>query len=153
MTNWCKCEVRIAGQMGRVREFLGFAKGHFGGAASVFDFNRFVPGPRISAYSTRFDSWHFDNWGTKSNAVGATYRDFVACESELTAVVLFETAWTEPRPIIVRASELFSDLRFELHYFEPLGDFAGFFRCADGVVSDDNRWACERTYGSNGVTP
>lgn len=168
MTNWCRCEVRISGRAERVREFLAFAKGVDGGEETLFDFNRFVPYPRgwrdldaafwvwwnsrpdlsgefpVHPYDKWGYTWCCNNWGTNTNARDARYGDYAERGEELSAAVEFETAWAEPWPIVLRASELFPDLTFVLHYFEPLGDFAGCYRCTAGVGTDE--WGpCEHS--------
>ncbi|QJX01100.1 DUF1281 family ferredoxin-like fold protein [Frigoriglobus tundricola] len=166
MPNWCRCEVEVSGRAERVREFLEFAKGDGDGRETVFDFNRFVPYPPewrkldeafyawlesnpdlsggfpVHAYDKWGYLWCCRNWGTNSNATEPRYGDATEAAGTLTASVHFETAWCEPWPVVLKASELFPDLAFELHYFEPLGDFAGCYRCSAGVGTDEC-WACD----------
>lgn len=167
MTNWCRCEVRVIGRAERVREFLEFAKGVDDGEETVFDFNRFVPYPRgrrdLDAafwvwWNTRPNtsgafplhgsdkwgySWRLDHWGTNSSASNAAYSDVAAYGERLTASVEFRTAWSPPMPVVLKASELFPDLEFDLGYFEPFGNFAGCFRCSGGLPTHDECWPCD----------
>lgn len=159
--------MEIRGRAGRVREFLAFAKGDDAGTETAFDFNRFAPYPPewreldaafdrwlngnpdpsggvpVNAYDRWGYQWCCHHWGTNSNAKEARYGDTAENRGTLTASVHFETAWSEPWPVVLKASELFPDLTFVLHYFEPLGDFAGCYRCSAGVGTDAC-WPCDQ---------
>lgn len=165
MPNRCHCELEVAGQAARVNEFLEFAKGADDRVETALDFNRFIPyppewreldrvfarwldakdfttKPPVDAYSKWGYSWCIENWGTNGNAREAVVAAKAEREGELVATVHFHTPWTEPAPVMLRASELFPDLRFDLGYFEPLGDFAGTFRCQGGAVTLDEWGPC-----------
>jgi hypothetical protein len=167
MPNWCRNEVRIDGRAERVRELLVFAKGE-DGTEALFDFNRFAPyppewremdrknaawweqpdlstEPPPSAYSRWGFAWCVENWGTNSNAQNATIDRMTEEDGTLTACISFDTAWSEPRPLILKASELFPDLEFELLYFEPLEDFTGTFRCKAGTETFSEWGECQHT--------
>lgn len=168
MPNWCRCELEVVGPEGRVREFLAFARGDDGGQPSVLDFNRFVPYPReweeldaafeaalnvwmegggageppVSAYTRWGGAWCAAHWGTYANASEVSCDGPAGRDGGCVASVWFKTPWSPPGPVVAKASSLFPDLEFALHYFEPLGDFAGCYRCAGGVGADE-RWRCE----------
>lgn len=165
MPNWCQCELEVAGPAARVREFLELSKGNDDGLETVLDFNSFIPyppkwreldrafsrwleandlasEPPVHAYTKWGYLWCCDNWGTNGNARDATLGVRYARDGELVASFHFFTPWSEPSPVVLKASELFPDLRFALFYFEPLGDFTGSFRCQGGAVTIDERGPC-----------
>lgn len=153
MPNWCECDLTVCGQMARVQEFLEFAKG----GDSGFDFNRFIPypewfrlqdeaaqawkrdphrigqAPRNGFNSGGYD-WYVENWGTKWNAYHVEIGEPSTWDNEASVDICFTTAWSPPLPVIVKASELFPDLNFELRYFECGAQFNGVFQCLDGQV-------------------
>lgn len=49
----------------------------------------------------------------------------------------FATAWTPPKPVVTRASELFPSLSFVLRYFERGCEFCGRFHCTGGGIVID----------------
>lgn len=80
-------------------------------------------------------SWSVKNWGTKWGAY-----DFVEVNNEPDIEnyeIVFNTAWSPPVPVIEKLGELFPDLSFTLHYFEPGAGFAGCLE-VEGDESSDN---------------
>lgn len=86
--------------------------------------------------------WCFTNWGTKWDARRVSVGDIKPLRKENgdarhRAKITFETAWTPPKPVIRRASELFQAVRFELRYYERGMAFSGTFVCDNGKVLRD----------------
>jgi hypothetical protein len=96
--------------------------------------------------------WCIENWGTKWNAVRAVHAENGERWDEngrefLRVTISFDTAWSPPEPVILRASELHPALRFELRYFESGAGFNGIFVCQAGEVIEEDQGAY---YGSRG---
>jgi len=78
-------------------------------------------------------NWCCNNWGTK----------WGLCNTELSGDYgeelnyYFETAWSEPKPIILKMSKMFKKLEFVLKYFEGGNCFNGLLRCKGGKIIDD----------------
>ncbi len=162
MPNWCECDLYVRGKEDRVEEFLRFAAG----PESAFDFNRFVPYPEHFAlldraaceweaknpppwtadvYKTRpqdgFNQggyeWCWEHWGTKWNAHRVEVQRPSNRKGEAIVEVHFATAWSPPKPVIRRVGELYTDLTFELQYFERGACFSGLLRYEEGEVVRD----------------
>ncbi len=88
--------------------------------------------------------WCCEHWGTKWNAAGASLGE--GCEEwerrgecVRRVEINFDTAWSPPQPVILRASELYPELEFELRYFERGMGFSGCYCCRAGrVLSDES---------------
>lgn len=164
MPNWCENDLMVSGPTARVRDFLVFASSE----TTLFDFDRFIPYPEEWAAKDRvweawladpnptgempsdgFNAggyeWCVERWGTKWNACRVNVGDATECGGELSAALHFDTAWSPPRPVILKASELFPDLRFDLRYFEGRGGFCGTCICEGGSVTRDDT----RPYSGN----
>ena len=133
---------------------------------SAFDFHRFIPYPEeyqrqdevVEAWDREhagrpdydwrarpkdgFNSGGYDwcvaNWGTKWPAHRVEVEPVTGYDGKMLEVVFhFNTAWSPPRPVIKRASELYPALRLELRYFECGCGFNGLFSCSGGEVETD----------------
>lgn len=174
MANWCECDLTIEGPKHQVEEFLAHAKGEEGlfdfnrfiryperfakldRAAQEWDA---LPEPKDGkdrpkdGFNQGGYEWRFDNWGTKWNAARAiinperTEQWEEPGQQQCRVEVNFETAWSPPKPVIKRASELFPELRFELRYFEGGCQFNGIFVCENGEEDWDE---CGKYYGTRG---
>jgi len=86
--------------------------------------------------------WCNRHWGTKWG--------FCECEllkSELTENngILryeFDTAWSPPKPLILKLSEMFPDLKIVLRYWEGGSGFSGVARYHRGKYTEDTRNDC-----------
>ncbi len=58
--------------------------------------------------------WSCRHWGTKWNACDS----FLAKESSTSLLYVFQTAWSEPRPIFETLLKLFPSLSFQIEYNE-----------------------------------
>ncbi len=103
--------------------------------------------------ATTWYDWCCEHWGTKWNAARAiinperTEQWEEPGQQQCRVEVNFETAWSPPKPVIKRASELFPELRFELRYFEGGCQFNGIFVCENGEEDWDE---CGKYYGTRG---
>ena len=95
--------------------------------------------PRVSdGYNQGGYEWCIQNWGTKWNSVDCEQFFVDKGESgECSATTLFATAWSPPVPVIVKASELFPELLFEMDYDEEAGMYHGHLKVKNGVVIKD----------------
>lgn len=96
--------------------------------------------------------WCISNRGTKWDFVNPWYDEDHSeivenLEQDGTIVYHFDTAWSPPLPVILKMSEMFQGLEFELRYFEAGMSFNGLYRCKDGQVLYDETG---NYYGSRG---
>jgi hypothetical protein len=155
MPNWCECDLFIEGPSAKIDEFLRLVKTE----QSEFDFDRLIPYPEHfkkqddlaaewdrlhppprtgeiwkerpkDGYNQGGYEWCIESWGTKWNAsriqIDRNHPEHVE--------INFDTAWSPPLPVIERACKLFSELRFDLRYFECGDGFNGMFACEHGEV-------------------
>ena len=173
MPNWCECDLYIDGPRERVTAFLDAVKTE----DSIFDFNRIIPYPerfadldRIAAeweqlpperrtgarpkdgYNQGGYDWCQENWGTKWRARDAALG-YSSCDPEdslatsRSVEINFRTPWCAPAPVVLRASELYPDLDFDLRYFERGMAFNGVYRCKAGKALEDE---CAKYFGNRG---
>ncbi len=81
--------------------------------------------------------WCVENWGTKWDAKEPRVDEQYEQDRELEAMVMFETAWSPPLPVIKRAAELYPDISFTLKYFERGACYNGMYCCEGGEVVYD----------------
>lgn len=162
MPNWCECDLSVRGRAARVREFLRFAKTEellfdfdkfipyperLKGADCAAGIRWVVEGyestdklstaEREMAIRDRVYSpgitWRVKNWGTRWNAQPAGYGlELRQGLFTLTAVVYFNAAWTPPLPVVLKASEMFPDLKLDLCFVAFLGGYCGRYCCRHG---------------------
>jgi len=145
MPNYCSNQLTIHGDEKTLKEFSDFLKKGEG----TLDFNLFAQYPekfkvlddiaqkaREKAEKTKDQAdwariprdgynqggyeWCIENWGTKWNAIETN----IAYGSS-TIVVLFDTAWSPPLPIVHKMSEMFPTLKFTIKYSEEGMGFEG----------------------------
>jgi hypothetical protein len=160
MPNWCECDFCISGPKEEVERFLESVKGE----ESVFDFNQLACYPEhfseadgpfrdwlkkpaderealppLDGFNRGGYEWCIANWGTKWNANDAKLVHQSTWNNEgrpaLSVMLAFSTAWSPPLPIVMKASERFPELEFELRYFERGMEFNGIFVCKGGEVT------------------
>jgi len=94
--------------------------------------------------------WSVENWGTKWDAsfsepfvalggddavdVGLSTSALGVIQVPTVAVYKFDTAWSQPEPFVLKASELYPELEFELRYAEMGMDFAGCVTYVSGLL-------------------
>jgi hypothetical protein len=74
--------------------------------------------------------WCIENWGTKWGFCESRIVD----ENDGGISYQFDTAWTPPKPLIVKMGEMFPELKFEFRYYECGAGFQGRMRMEDGQV-------------------
>lgn len=79
--------------------------------------------------------WSVDKWGTKWGAYDCTAK----YQSGVSNQIQFDTAWSPPRPIIKKLSEMWSDLTFQVMWSCEFADHAGEFSYRNGEwLTDEN---------------
>lgn len=157
MPNHVECDLYVEGPPEQLRAFLQQMKSD----ESELDFNRLIPYPEkykklddIAAQwdeSHKYDTtiprqqrpkdgynqggyeWCIEHWGTKWNSYKVSVTED-ACDL---VEINFRTAWSPPKPVIAKASKLFSELTFDLRYFDGGARFHGQFVCQGGDVTMD----------------
>ncbi len=129
MPNWCYCSITVSGDEKQVAAF--FAKHIVDGR---FDFNTIIPEPKtkdecLEAFYVNADShiqtdadrpwfdwyrWRCVNWGTKWNAHDTQY-------DEANGTIDFDTAWSDPAPVIEALFNMYKDLKFDYKFIEEQG--------------------------------
>ena len=129
----------------------------------IFDFNRFIPYPEEWKEGGKiYDEW-WDNYNRLPDEEKALfalftpepknyYNDFGydwcykfwnskwnSLESRVDhnsrrTLFCFDTAWSPPKPVILKMSEIFSDLNCKLKYWECGAAFKGSYECENGKV-------------------
>jgi len=74
--------------------------------------------------------WCIENWGTKWNA----YKIEVVERDEYRIVIKFETAWSAPRPVIIKLAEMFPQYQFNHEWFERGSAFCGSAQYDEGEL-------------------
>ncbi len=155
MPNHCSSDLRVNGSRKDIDAFFKAVKGpkDSDGEAKVIDANKIIPYPAIYAemdkqgaiehkkgnYSFKdgFNSggydWCVQNWGTKWGLYDFSEVTF----GKTFALVSFQTAWSPPTPIILRASELFPSLTFTLRFYEMGAGYKGVLKVKAGKILAD----------------
>lgn len=87
--------------------------------------------------------WRVENWGTKWDAGDSYVENPTATPDGKSEVeVSFDTAWAPPIPFLLKASEIFPELRFSLLYEEPGNDFCGYQNIQNGetLEAEEDRY-------------
>lgn len=157
MPNWCNCDLMIEGNENKIQDLFSFVKGDIPESneeISLFDFNKIIPMPsslmissppqekdmiiakeNLEKYGyTDWYDWCKANWGTKWPA-----SDILISKEKINNIykITFNTAWSPPFPIIEKLGQMYPDLLFIFHYFEPNMLFAGRFIVQNENISDE----------------
>ena len=105
----------------------------------LIDFEKIIPMPETE--KDNWYNWRLENWGTKWNAY-----HFVDEPSDH-GFIQFDTAWSTPKPIIKKLSELYPTLTFYVEYAdEDLGSNCGTYQYKNGKLlketEEDLEFAC-----------
>ena len=84
-------------------------------------------------YNSGGYDWCIKNWGTKWGFC----RSELVKEYEDELLYRFETAWSPPLPLIKAMGEMFTELEFDLRYFECGMGFNGMYTVKNGEVLFD----------------
>ena len=79
-------------------------------------------------------AWCCENWGTKWDFAN-TSKPLELIEGGF--VYTFDTAWSPPRPVVLKMSTLFPRLIFTLRYWEGGMAFKGTFKVHNGYILKD----------------
>jgi len=79
--------------------------------------------------------WRLTHWGTKWNSYDNQIYD---------NILMFLTAWSPPKPVIQKLSELFPKTKFDLHYIDEGWNFAGQSIYQNGVLIEEHPIECDR---------
>lgn len=110
------------------------AKGELSPIEKSFGISRSLTVELATEYLIQFGAnnwydWQNANWGTKWNGYSQSMDG---------DVIVFDTAWSTPEPIIAKLSSMFPDLRFEVEYAdEDLGHNVGKYVYVDGNCEDE----------------
>jgi hypothetical protein len=145
MANWCNNRLIIDGSKQEVDKVLSFVKG----GECDFDFQKIIPMPKELANtnvptpkkeealqvalnkkygSPNWYEWCQTHWNTDWNAGNVVVFKGLGVPVEIS----FETAWTPPTNVIRVLGEKFPNIKFDLTYIEPAGEFAGCLKICEG---------------------
>lgn len=164
MPNWCENDLKIVGKKEEIQRFLDHVKTDRSRfdfetiipypdkfrrqdeAAVDWEKNKGRP-PNAIRPKDGFNSggyeWCINNWGTKWNLFDDRFHEIRFdemeewCDGDHSLTLHFDTAWSPPVPVIHEASNLFSELTFELRYFEQGCAFNGIYRVKNKEVELD----------------
>jgi len=161
MPNWCENTLRVTGDPGSLGKFKKQAEGPNG----HLDANKFIPYPEEFAlldsvakdpltseettravmmglkgkdltrdgYNQGGYDWCIQNWGTKWNFSEITIEEI----SSHILIYEFLTAWSPPEPLVIKMSQMFPSLKFELEYREEGVDFEGLLTAENGIYKTE----------------
>ena len=136
MPNWVDCDLKVSGDKVEIDKFTALAKKE----DNVLSLEKFIPYPK-KFKNLSWREWCLKNWGTKWDVNGAV----IIKEGETYIKYNFATAWSPPLPVIIKMSELFQDLLFDLKYYEGAMKFKGHFEVKSGnIITND-----ESTYNGD----
>lgn len=126
MPNWVRNELSIVTfDDNKRKEVLEFIKGEEDTPLDI-DFNKIIPMPEELHDNGGWYDWRIYNWGTKWNSSPISCDDYL---------IVFETAWSTPEPVIKKLSELFKDIEFFVRYAdEDFGNNLGEYTYKNGYL-------------------
>ena len=119
MPNWCDNDLRVEGNKALLKVFQEYVKGpanvlNPSEGETDFSFHKILPIPdEILANHNRggmkWYDWCVENWGTKWQPT-----EVFSEEDSLGVWCAFDTAWSPPEGVILKASRTFPELLFRL---------------------------------------
>lgn len=103
----------------------------------VFSLETFYPLPRKWLDTLEGLDWRVAHWGTKWDVNNPLRVVYPHMKTPIHMVYEFETAWTPPKPGIIKLSSLFPKVQFELRFDEPSNDFSGMITCLKGEIIEE----------------
>ena len=160
MPNWTSCDLKIRSpdkekEHKELKRFKAFAQTTKDGEVNSLDTNKFIPYPEkfkkqdeIAAedptnhsikdgYNNGGYEWCLKNWGSKWGICRAELEEEDFKWGELSYT--FESPWSPPMPVIIKMSEMFPTLTFELRYFEQGCEFNGILECKAGKITNEEQ--------------
>jgi len=146
MPSWCEQDLYVSTDESKnwrdalpsIKKFLEFAEGE-----NCLDHNKFIPYPEefrtpdnpYKGFNQGGYEWCNENWGTKWGICCPSLDDI-----DLTYGYLFysfKSAWYPAKPLILKMSEMFPDLLFDLRWFgSGMGVHGKYKVMAGGVLED-----------------
>jgi len=153
MPNWCEQDLYVSTDeeenwrdgLPSVKKFKEFAQGESwqDGIDVVLDHNKFIPYPE--EFRTKDDpdegfnrggyEWCIRSWGAKWGICRPSLEDEDLEYGYL--AYSFESAWSPAKPLILKMSEMFPKLIFDLRWFEMGMAVHGKYRVMAGAVLED----------------
>jgi hypothetical protein len=145
MPNWFNFTLDVSGKEEDVQAFVQNVKGskHYDTEGYEFDFNHFIPQPdnifrgalgnEEEEYCKENNlpnwyNWNVVHWGTKWNAVVDDWQD-----DGNSVTYHMRTAWSDPRPIIIKMIEKYPHLDFWVNGEEESNSY-GIYVCSSENV-------------------
>lgn len=145
MPNWFNFTLDVSGKEEDVQAFVQNVKGskHYDTEGYEFDFNHFIPQPdnifrgalgnKEEEYCKENNlpnwyNWNVVHWGTKWNAVVDDWQD-----DGSSVTYHMRTAWSDPRPIIIKMIEKYPHLDFWVNGEEESNSY-GIYVCSSNNV-------------------
>jgi len=94
-------------------------------------FALFTPEPK-NYYSDFGYDWCYKFWNSKWNSLESRVD-----HNNRRTLFYFDTAWSPPKAVILKMSEMFPDLNFKLKYWECGAGFKGAYECENGIIVQD----------------
>ena len=92
-------------------------------------------------------TWCCENWGTKWDAYSQGPIAPESLEGLRKVKLRFDTAWSPPKPVIIKLGQMFPEAIFRLQYWEGGACFQGKLVVCRGEVDVDE---CKEYHGSRG---
>lgn len=117
-----------------------------------FDFTKIIPPPENMEQGgcsgehpegvICWYEWQIENWGTKWNSYD--FDEWAKYDKQFS----FQTAWSHPKPVVKKLSQMFPDVRFNIRYAdEDIGNNLGEYEMRNGEVlyerSFTGNWSIE----------
>ena len=96
-------------------------------------FNNIHPMPPEYNDNGMWYDWRIENWGTKWNAYSLVIDQNVKNKLSCT----FLTAWSPPVGFLIKASETYPALVFDMYYMDEGDNFCGMLHAESGWVNDE----------------
>jgi hypothetical protein len=149
MPNWFYFTLDVSGKKEEVQNFVDNVKGskHYDTEGYEFDFNHFIPQPddifkdslgekeRRECKENDIPNWYDWNvahWGTKWNAVVDDWQD-----DGNSVTYYMRTAWSDPRPIIIKMIEKYPHLDFWVSGEEESNSYGIYVCSSDNVFLEE----------------
>ena len=91
----------------------------------------FNPEPKNYYNDLGYD-WCYAHWNSKWNSLESEVD-----HNNRRTLYYFNTAWSPPRPLVLKMSKMFPDLNFKLKFWECGVGFKGTYECKNGIIIAD----------------
>lgn len=131
MANYCENNLSISGDGKELKEFNKKTQTK----KLVFTLEKLVPTPKeyLKKGDERWYDWRKKEWGTKWDV----YPDSVSKDFDDDRIdISFDTAWSPPLEWLKKASKIFKNLFFRIHYKEEGMGYEGVAKVNNGKLED-----------------